>query len=114
LPEPVCMGSIIRLTERPADRNRILFANPDPARAEPSTAPAHRGRLNLTVRVSYDETETWPVAKTLEAGISGYSGLAVGPDGTVYCFYERGGLEGNSTRTAALCLARFDVAWLEG
>jgi sialidase-1 len=105
LPEPICFGSIVRMTEPPAYRkNRILFANPN--------NPVSRARKNLTVRLSYDEAQTWPVARVLDPGTSGYSDLAVGPDGTVFCFYERGALDGIHFHTRSLCLARFNLEWL--
>jgi Neuraminidase (sialidase) len=102
LPEPVCMGSIVRLSTRPQDdKNRILFANPHNAK--------DRERRNLTVKLSYDEGRTWPVARALEPGRSGYCDLAVGLDGMIYCFYERGPSERDER---SLCLARFNLAWL--
>jgi Neuraminidase (sialidase) len=105
LPEPICMASVCRLTEKPAfAKNRILFANPH--------NPDGRQRRNLTVKLSYDECQTWPVARTLEAGISGYSDLAVGPDGIIHCLYERGGINKNMYKTAALTVARFNLEWL--
>jgi len=106
LPEPVCMGSIIRLTKRSEnDRNCILFANPH--------NPEGRERQNLTVKLSYDEGETWPLAKVLEPLTSGYSDLAVAPNGTIFCFYEDGAM-GNHYQTKQLTLARFDFEWLVG
>jgi len=105
LPEPICMGSIIRLAEKPAhDRNRILFANPH--------NPDGRERKNVTVKLSYDEGKTWPIAKSIEPGISGYSDLAVGPDGSIYCFYERGSVDTSHYRPAHLTVARFNLEWL--
>ena len=105
LPEPVCMGSIIRFTERPAHKkNRILFANPH--------NPANRERKNVTVKLSDDEGGTWPVAKTIEPGISGYCDLAVGPEGFAYCFYERASVDDSHYRPASLTLARFNLEWL--
>jgi Neuraminidase (sialidase) len=107
LPEPVCMASIVRFSEKPAGKkNRILFANPH--------NPSGRARKNLTVKLSYDEGETWPVAKTLDSGVSGYSDLAVGPKGAIYCFYERGALGDSHYRTKYLCVARFNLEWLTG
>ena len=104
LVEPICMGSIVRLSERPLHRkNRILFANPH--------NPASRARQNGSVKLSYDEAKTWPVMKTIEAGPSAYTDLAVGPDGTIYCFYERGKA---GRLTKALCLATFNLEWLTG
>jgi sialidase-1 len=103
LPEPVCMGTLARLSGRPR-KNRILFANPD--------NPVDRTRRNLTVRLSYDDGQTWPVSRSLEPGMSAYSDLAAGRDGWIYCLYERGVLPEAPGRTAALTLARFRLEWL--
>lgn len=96
--EPRCEASIVRLTDaRRHDRNRVLFSN-----------PASRARDTLTVRLSYDECRTWPVAKVVEPGIAAYSDLAVLNDLTIVCLYERGA----ASPYERLSLARFDVAWL--
>jgi len=111
--EPTCMAAIIRHSEKPrAKRNRILFANPDSRHVPKKTGNWRGSRENLTVKLSYDEGESWPVAKVVDAGISGYSDLAVGPDGTIYCLYERGGIGADQFRTAYLTLARFNLEWL--
>jgi sialidase-1 len=55
------------------------------------------------------------VARTLEPGMSGYSDLAVGPNGTIYGLYERGSTDGkNHYATRSLTLARFNLEWLMG
>ncbi len=116
LKEPICMASLCRLSEQgKSDRNRLLFANPDNLDGGSRNEEAGRmhARKNLTVKLSYDEGQTWPVARVLEPGTSGYSDLAVGPDGSVYCLYERGSTDGKdhfATRT--LTLARFNLEWL--
>jgi sialidase-1 len=93
------------LSEKPAHKkNRILFANPH--------NPDDRRRKNVTVKLSYDEGKTWPVAKSIEPGVSGYSDLAVGPDGLAYCFYECGSVDDSHYRPAHLTVARFDLEWL--
>jgi sialidase-1 len=100
LPEPICQGSLVRLSEPPADpRTRLLFVNPH--------NPAGRERKNLTVKLSYDEGETWPEAKTIEPGPAAYSDLAVGRDGSIYCFFERG-----AGKERILSLAKFNLEWL--
>jgi sialidase-1 len=105
LPEPVCMGSILRLsTEDRSDKNRILFANPH--------NPDSGERKNVSIKLSYDEGRTWPVMKALETGRSGYSDLATGPDGAIYCFYERGTFDRHHHNTEFLCIAKFNVEWL--
>ena len=47
----------------------------------------------------------------LEAGRSAYSDLAVGPDGTIYCLYERTP-DVDKNPGANLTLARFNLEWL--
>lgn len=112
--EPICMASLCRLSEKPVrDRNRLLFANPDNLGPETRKAGTPRERKNLSIKLSYDEGETWPVHRVLEAGVSGYSDLAVLPDGTILCLFERGATDGKSgTRTQYLTLARFNLEWL--
>ncbi len=98
LVEPICQASLVRLSdERTGDRNRVLFAN-----------PASTNRERMTVRLSEDECQRWPVAKVLHEGPAAYSDLAVAPDGTICCLYERGDEHPYETLT----LARFDLAWL--
>ena len=101
--EPVCCASLLRLGEE----GPLLFANPD-SRGSPR-GPNDWGawpRENLTVRLSEDEGQTWPVARVLEPGSAGYSDLAAGADGTIYCLYE----EGSSTfQHAHLTVARFSL-----
>jgi sialidase-1 len=107
--EPVCMGSMARLS-----KNRLLFSNPDNlevSRGKPVDGK-NRDRRNLTVKLSYDESATWPVKRVIEPGWSGYSDLAVARDRTILCLYERGGLGDDHFRTAALTLARFNLEWL--
>lgn len=100
--EPVCFGSLQRLSKMPeSDKNRILFVNPN---------SGSRDRRNLTVRLSYDEGRSWPVRKVLDPDIAGYSDLAVSPDGSIYCIYERGGLRVNQYES--ITVATFSLDWL--
>lgn len=67
--------------------------------------PAARGkRENLSIKLSRDDGATWPVSRTLDAGPSAYSDLAVLPDGTVICLYEKG---------ADIAAARFPLGWID-
>jgi sialidase-1 len=107
LSESVCMASIERLSEKPR-KNRILFSNPDNlSRADGNQTIVRRDRKNVSIKLSYDEAKTWPVSKVLEAGFSAYSDLAVLPDGTILCLYERG-----PGRSEFITLARFNLEWL--
>ena len=118
--EPICMASIIRLSEQPAsDKNRIVFANPhNLARADGKEADGKsRDRKNLSIKLSEDDGQTWSIGKVLEPGMSAYSDLAVLPDGTILCLYERGRDAGDDeqkkpTSYALLTLARFNLEWL--
>ena len=114
LVEPICMAAIVRVSQPPgSDKNRILFANPDNlSRADGKVEEGKsRDRKNLTLKLSYDEGNSWPVSKPLEPGASAYSDLAVGPDGMLHCFYEQRGRSG-SGKGATLTLARFNLEWL--
>jgi sialidase-1 len=104
--EPVCMASLARYSiKTDGGKNRLLFSNPDNLEGgkDPATPGSHRARKNLSIKLSYDEGQTWPVSKPLEKGTSAYSDLAVLRDGTILCFYERG---------TSLALARFNLEWL--
>ena len=108
--EPICFASLIRYSEQPS---RILFANPDSQRTgAPAAAWGAWRRENLTVRLSHDEGATWPIAKVVDPGVAGYSDLAVGDDGTIYCLYEGGETGGNMFHNSHLTLAAFNLAWL--
>lgn len=110
------MASMARLSEKPTgNKNRLLFSNPDNlARSDGKEAPGkNRDRKNVSVKLSYDESATWPVSRTVEMGFSGYSDLAVAKDGTILLFYERGSTNGKDIyRTGLLTVARFNLEWL--
>ena len=113
--DPVCLASVVRLTETPAYRqNRILFANPDSQSNPRKIGNSIPTRQNLTVKMSYDEGKTWPVEKVIEPGISAYSDMAVAADKTIYLLFENQGMENNQYHSKYLTLATFTVAWLTG
>jgi sialidase-1 len=117
--EPICMASILRISAQPAsDKNRILFANPHNLQRADGKAETgkSRDRKNLSLKLSYDEGQTWPIDKSLEPGYSAYSDLSLLPDGTMLCFYERGrksdAAQKKPTSYAGLTIARFNLEWL--
>jgi sialidase-1 len=117
LVEPICMASIVRVPSKAGDKSRVVFANPhNLARADGKEQPGKsRDRKNVTLKLSYDEGQTWAFSKPLEPGYSAYSDLAALPDGTVLCCYERGrkGDAGKKpTSYAGLTVARFNIEWL--
>ena len=118
--EPICFASMVRYSLKPdQSKNRILFCNPDSrhnpwkalGRSTPRSAPSRR-RVNLTIRMSYDEGHTWPVTKVLDPKIAGYSDLAVTPDGMIHCFYEGGSLTGSHYKNTHMSVISFNLAWL--
>lgn len=120
--EPICFGSMSRFSLQPfQSKNRILFCNPDSRHdpwvsrgsATPRSAPS-RHRTNLTMRMSYDEGETWPVSKVIDPGISGYSDIAVTPDGKIHVFYEGGAISGTQShfQNSHMSVVSFDLEWL--
>ena len=110
--EPICFASIVRAIPRPGRQGScILFSNPD-SRSVP-VASGWKSRESLSIKASEDEGRTWPVSRVLEPGGSGYSDLAVLPDGTVLFLYENGGVGGKAGyATHYLTLARFPVEWV--
>ncbi|MBZ0297376.1 MAG: glycoside hydrolase [Anaerolineae bacterium] len=110
--EPTCQGTVFRLSTASEGHNRILFCNPDNADGKDKKGPdIFLTRKNLTVKLSDDDCRTWPVSKVIEPGFSGYSGLAVCPDKTILCAFERGGPDGVDSDDY-LAVARFNLAWL--
>jgi sialidase-1 len=96
--EPVCQASLLRYTlKETGGKNRLLFSN-----------PASTLREKMTVRLSYDEGASWPVAKLLHEGPAAYSALTVLADGTLACLYERG----DKSAYEKITFARFTLDWL--
>lgn len=110
--EPVCQAAFIRLddpisprrglrtprsTRHPDEPTPLLFSN-----------PASTRRANMTVRISYDDGRTWPVARQIYPGHSAYSALAVLPDNAIALLYERG----QKNPYEKITLARFTLEWL--
>ncbi|NQU22032.1 MAG: exo-alpha-sialidase [Candidatus Nealsonbacteria bacterium] len=89
---PTCQSSIQRYSLKP--KNIILYSG-----------PGGSGRNAMTVRLSYDEGKTWPIAKVIYAGSAAYSDLVVLPDGTIGCLYER-------DNYGKISFARITLAWL--
>jgi sialidase-1 len=104
--EPICFASLVRLT----GKRRILFANPDSRDTPKGESDRRYGRRNLTIRLSDDDGETWPIARVLDAGPSGYSDLAVAGDGNVLCLYESAPAGSDIFTDTDITLARFSTS----
>lgn len=81
LDDPGCNASIIRYTTKKEGytKNRLLFSN----------ANSVKGRENMTVKISYDEGETWSKGKTIYTGSSAYSSLTILENGDIGLFFEK-------------------------
>ena len=79
--DPGCNASIIRYTaiEDGYKKNRLLFSN----------AKSEKGRVNMTVRISYDEGKTWSEGKTIYEGPSAYSDMTILANGDICLFFEQ-------------------------
>lgn len=114
LREPICFGSLLAVPRDVAGvAGVLLFAHPDNVeRTVDLGPPQYRDRKNLTVRLSRNDGTDWVDSLVIEPGFSGYSDLCAGPDGTVYCLYERGAIT-SYYDPAAVTLARFNLrAWV--
>ncbi|WP_425400029.1 sialidase family protein [Aeoliella sp.] len=115
LVEPICMGSMTTM-ESPNQDELLLFCNPNseaPRTSSSGAAWGARKRQNVTVRVSSDLGETWPMSRTIEPQDSGYSDVAVGPDGMIYVLYESGKVnEHGAFIPGNITLAKFNLAWV--
>lgn len=103
--EPICMGGIVA---HPSQPGTILFSNPHSLKLDDSgrEVPGGRGaREKVSIKLSHDDGATWVANRLLEDGPSAYSDLAMLPDGTALCFYERG---------RKLTVARFNLEWVAG
>ena len=79
MPDPGCQASILRLTTTNASNaSRLIHAN----------AGSSSSRVNMTLRVSYDEGQTWPVSNQVYAGSSAYSALAPLATGELGLLFE--------------------------
>lgn len=102
--EPICMASILAI---PSEPGTLIFSNPHTLslNRQGQENPAGRGdRRNLSIKLSRDDGQTWTVNKTLDAGPSAYSDLAILPDGTILCLYEA---------DQSIMCARFNPEWLQ-
>jgi sialidase-1 len=112
--EPICMAGIVRYKH--SGQNLILFSNPhnlEVAKGNPEPGKS-RARKNVSIKISRDDGQTWPLTKLLENGPSAYSDIGVTQNGTILCFYGRAG-DGTGMLAwsgARLTLARFNLEWL--
>jgi len=95
--DPGCNASIIRYTsvKEGDDKNRLLFSN----------AKMKDNRANMTVRISYDEGQSWTEGKTIYGGSSAYSSMSILANGDIGLFFEKDDYQENA-------FVRFSLQWL--
>ncbi len=102
------------LTRVPHDEREILvFSNADTPGSPEGPGGRTGGRENITVWVSLDGAQSWPIKRSVDAGPGAYSSMTIGREGTpseglIYLQYESGphGAHDGSR------VARFNLAWL--
>ncbi|MGV4888123.1 exo-alpha-sialidase [Streptomyces viridosporus] len=106
LPDPANNGSVMRFApDVPASHPRaswLMFSN---------TATTN-SRSNLTVRLSCDNGQNWPVRRTVESGSAAYSTLTPLSDGTAA--NPRVGLLWERDNYRHITYSSFDLQWLGG
>lgn len=93
-----CDADIVRYTSTNDgyDKNRILH-----------TLPNNQRRTNVTMWISYDETATWPIKKTICPGQSAYSSITILPNGTIGVY-----LEEDESNPYKMYFLNFSLDWL--
>lgn len=101
-PEPNSVqGALLRVSAKDKGdaTNRILFSNP----------AATDSRRLLTVRSSFDETETWNEGRVIHKGPSAYSDMVLLPNGEIGILYEGGA----KFKFEKIIFKRFSTSWLD-
>lgn len=78
LVEPICQASMLRYETE--GKVYVLFSNP----------ASKESRVNMTLRVSPDDGQTWPISQQLYVGPSAYSDLTLFPSQQIGILYEAG------------------------
>ncbi len=78
--EPICQGSTLNYLEKGKISSIILFSNP----------ASMKQRINMTVKMSKDNGQTWPYAFLIYPGPSAYSDLVCLANGKIGLLYEYG------------------------
>ena len=99
LTDPVCQGSLIRQPDTSAGETKpwLLFVNCNSI-----------DRINLTVKLSFDDGRTWSSGKTIQPSHAAYSCAVVLKDGTLGVLYETG----KEHPYEKISFAHFDLEWL--
>ncbi|WP_026117615.1 sialidase family protein [Nocardiopsis alkaliphila] len=101
LVDPTNNGAVVRYDPKAPmgwpEAHKLLFTNTNHASS----------RQNLTVRMSCDDGQSWPVSKVLDPGAAAYSTIVPLGSDEFGVLYERGNVE-------HITFARFNAGWLGG
>ena len=96
---PVCQAGLLRyMDKRDGQSNEVILYS----------GPGGPGRTRMTLRLSRDGGQTWPVSRVLHEGPAAYSDLVALPRGEIACLYE----SGSERLYEKITFARFGVSWL--
>lgn len=97
-----CNAGLVRVPDEATDLEDVhLYSAPD----NPGGTEPHNGRVKMTVWMSTDGAETWPVKRLIYDGPSAYSSLTCDKKGNVYLLFE----SGKKKLYESLSLVRFDL-----
>jgi sialidase-1 len=112
LPEPKCEGSILRYNVD--DPDRIIFLNPN----------SITQRCNMTVRISYDDGNTWPISRALYSAANcnyttstvvygGYSSMVKTSDYCIGALVEYNeNVHDSANSNKSIEFNKFNLAWI--
>ncbi|MFC6101119.1 sialidase family protein [Olivibacter domesticus] len=112
LPDPKCEGSILRYNVD--DPNRIIFLNPN----------GTSQRCNMTVRISYDDGDTWPKSRALYSSSNcnytsstvvygGYSSMVKTSDYCIGALIEYNeNVHDSANSNKSIEFNKFNLAWI--
>lgn len=100
-----CNAGLVRVPlEATGGRDVLVYSAPD----NPGAVTPHNGRIRMTVWVSTDGAQSWPVKRLVHEGISVYSSITADTEGNIYLLFESGETE----LYEKITLARLDLARL--
>ena len=99
-----CNAGLVRLPLKDGDEDILIYSAPD----NPGATSPFNGRVRMTVWASFDCGKSWPNKRLIDEGISSYSSLTAGKDGSIYLLYE----SGEEKLYETITFARFSLDWL--
>ena len=99
--DPLCEASIMRYND--SYPPRLIFINPA------TTLGGLENRKKMRARISYDDGETWPISRELDAVNGGYSSLVKTGDYNIGSLQE---LRQNGGNSFSIIFRKFNLSWI--